>query len=570
MRFHLLGVGSIGSLIGFHLKRSIRAQRAQLLPPSPIQARDRLLQDSISNDPHTDRRPPSTAHIPPHVVPHLPDSRETSVTLHVRERLFARQLAKRHNNSIVIERGGVRAVEAGFNVERTNAASDILASVVRTDEEASGFFHISRSAGRTTTTSPTPIPDSDNGVSTISLLEGKHADPHLAPIDSLIITTKCDATVAALRPLLPRLHPWSTVVLIQNGMGVMDMLIDRLFQDPEKRPNFVLGTTTHGVWRKAPLNVVHAGVGELHFSVVPNERAGSLGFEKALDAEVAARSIASASAAAAAYALPPLRKPASSGWDKFAPSTEDAASAPYSHHDSPPPTVPALLDVDGIPDVPSLRTLRYTVSSLLALPLNVHWIPIREYQLKALRKLAINACINPLTALADCKNGDLFANPPALDAMWQVCLEVSQVLEAQVRDYLHRQSQEEDEDDDDNQEAAAASRRRTKRKPHSSISNLATAELLLHTGQDGKPALDPSLTAATLYKEAERTVRLTAANWSSMHADLAARRGSTEVEYINGYISALGRGYGVETPANDMLVNLIKLKTGKLTGSSST
>jgi 2-dehydropantoate 2-reductase len=80
--------------------------------------------------------------------------------------------------------------------------------------------------------------------------------------------------------------------------------------------------------------------------------------------------------------------------------------------------------------------------------------------------------------------------------------------------------------------------------------------------------LHPSLTPQALYQEVQRVARLTAANWSSMHSDLKNKRGSTEIDYINGYISALGRGYNIDTTANDLLTNLIKLKTTRATGTN--
>ncbi|EPQ29142.1 uncharacterized protein PFL1_03429 [Pseudozyma flocculosa PF-1] len=624
MRFHLLGVGSIGSLVGFHLKRSIRAQRAHLQPLSRAQARKNLLLsnldpnggDSDGNSAAANRA--LVSHIPPHVSPFLPNPTDTSVTLHVRQRLFAKQIDRRAHNSILVDRAGVRGVESGFVVERSSAASDVVSSLVRTDDRhrRPAQFQISRASGPSaaSTTYDAPIPDGDGGVSLISSIEGRYHDPLHSPIDCLVITTKCDATLAALRPLLPRIHPWSTVVLIQNGMGVMDTLLDRCFPDPETRPNFVLATTTHGVWKKAPLNVVHAGIGELHFSVVPSPRGGAQGLEMELEAEMAQRSIAAAAAAATeGQDLPPLRKTAGTGWDKFAAAAEEearseqASSSAVASRGIPGQTaadtttatatasttdstaaapLQPLLDVGGIPDVASLRTLRHTVSSLLALPLNVQWIPVREYQLKALRKLAINACINPLTALADCKNGDLYANESAMDAMWSVCVEISAVLEAQVRDHLARHQRRRGSRGGKNRKRSGSSGSAATKAATSTTavqgeergqvavksrlppaSSLSTADLLMRIGEDGRPALDPSLTARSLYNDVQRAIRTTANNWSSMHADVKARRGSTEIDYINGYVSALGRGYGVETPANDLLTNLVKLKTVKLTGS---
>ena len=52
-----------------------------------------------------------------------------------------------------------------------------------------------------------------------------------------------------------------------------------------------------------------------------------------------------------------------------------------------------------------------------------------------------------------------------------------------------------------------------------------------------------------------------------MHQDIRTRRGKTEIKYINGYLAELGRAYGIPTPANDMLINLVKLKSQRVTGS---
>uniref|UniRef100_V5GL41 2-dehydropantoate 2-reductase n=1 Tax=Kalmanozyma brasiliensis (strain GHG001) TaxID=1365824 RepID=V5GL41_KALBG len=434
MRYHVLGVGSIGSLIAFHLKRSVKLQR-QLLQPGPSSSKSRreLLLSNLSNKAPPQRQGTIVSSLshPPYIQSELPD-----------------------------------------------------------------------------------------------------------PLQTLIITTKCDTTLSALESIRHRIHPWSTIVLLQNGMGVLDTLFDTFFKDPESRPNFILASTTHGCWRKGPLDIMHASPGALHFGIVPSGRAGSEGFEA--EKVPFGHTIATVKGGL----LPTIGSAASKkarGWERFAP---DADADPQKELD--PNSLSSKLSIGSIPDQPNLRTLRATVAGLLSLPLNVEWEPIREFQLRALRKVVINACINPLTALADCKNGDLFGNPAAMDAMWSVCLEAGMVLEAQVREHLSSSSD--------------ASKRK-------STAGLSTEDLLILSTETGEPMLHPSLTPQALFQEAQRVARMTAANWSSMHADLKKRRGSTEIDYINGYISALGRGYNIDTTANDLLTNMIKLKTSKVTGS---
>ena len=555
MRYHVLGVGSIGSLIAFHLKRSVKLQR-QLLKPGPSSSKSRreLLLSNLSN-----KRPQqsqgtivSSLSLPPYIQSNLPDPEQTSVTLHLRRKAFGKQAKQRYLNSIVLEQNGVRDIEGGFQTDFNSSPTDVIASIVRKsranreqqdDQDAQqDRFFISRtqtgssSEGasiREQASSKTPLPDHDGGISLISTLEGVHSQPRASPIDSLIVTTKCDSTLSALEAIRHRIHPWSTIVLLQNGMGVLDTLFDTFFKDPDQRPNFVLASTTHGCWRKGPLDVVHASAGTLHFGIVPSGRAGPSGFE-------AQRVPIGQTIAPAPEIVLPNKNSKAKGWDQFSPDA-DASCDPIQQD----PTAPSkLLSLANIPDLPSLRTLRATVAALLSLPLNVEWEPIRDFQLRSLRKLVINACINPLTALADCKNGDLFGNPAAMDAMWSVCLEAGMVLEAQVREHL------------------------SSSPSNATKSSLSAEDLILLSSETGEPMLHPSLTPQALFQEVQRIARSTAANWSSMHADLKSRRGSTEIDYINGYISALGRGYKIDTTANDLLTNLVRLKTTRVTGSS--
>lgn len=566
MRYHVLGVGSIGSLIAFHLKRSVKLQRKLLQPgPSSSKSRRELLLSNLSN-----KRPPpnqgtivSSLSLPPYVQSQLPDPQQTSVTLHLRRKAFGKQAKQRYVNSIVLEQDGVRDIEGGFQTDFNSSPTDVIASIVRrnranqpeaAEEEGSSEdrFLISRttngspsevSAIRDQTSSTTPLPDHDGGISLISTLEGTYSQPRASPIDSLIITTKCDSTLSALEGIQHRIHPWSTIVLLQNGMGVLDTLFDTFFKDPEQRPNFVLASTTHGCWRKGPLDIVHASAGTLHFGIVPSGRAGPDGFE--------------AERVPFGQTKPPLPSvelptrgskadKKAKGWERFAPD----ADSPSSIEEVQDPHAPSkMLSIANIPDQPNLRTLRATVAGLLSLPLNVEWEPIREFQLRSLRKLVINACINPLTALADCKNGDLFGNPAAMDAMWSICLEAGMVLEAQVREHL-----------------ASSSSSSTTERAYSPT--LSAEDLMIRSTETGEPMLHPSLTPQALFSEVQRVARLTAANWSSMHSDLKNRRGSTEIDYINGYISALGRGYNIDTTANDLLTNLVKLKTTRVTGTN--
>ncbi|HUH37991.1 MAG TPA: 2-dehydropantoate 2-reductase [Spongiibacteraceae bacterium] len=89
------------------------------------------------------------------------------------------------------------------------------------------------------------------------------APPALAPdgtaprIAHLLVTTKAQHTQTAVADWLHCLAPGVTVVLLQNGLGVAERLTSQL-----TGARLLLGTTTHGAWRRAPFHIVHAGSGE--------------------------------------------------------------------------------------------------------------------------------------------------------------------------------------------------------------------------------------------------------------------------------------------------------------------
>ena len=101
-------------------------------------------------------------------------------------------------------------------------------------------------------------------------------------------------------------------------------------------------------------------------------------------------------------------------------------------------------------------------------------------------KLALNCAINPLTVLHDCRNGDLLTHRQALD---ELCAELATLLSA-----------------------------------------------------NGYPEL-----AASLPDDVLRVVQATAANFSSMHQDVHARR-RTEIAYLLGHACRTAAHLGLELP----------------------
>lgn len=90
-------------------------------------------------------------------------------------------------------------------------------------------------------------------------------------IDHLVVCVKSTQTVAALRPLLPRLTPESSVLFLQNGAGMIEDVNEDLWPNPRTRPNFITGVISHGVTLKGPFSVKHTGPAATSLGPVPRD-----------------------------------------------------------------------------------------------------------------------------------------------------------------------------------------------------------------------------------------------------------------------------------------------------------
>ena len=190
-------------------------------------------------------------------------------------------------------------------------------------------------------------------------------------IHNLIVTVKAPFTVNALMSIRHRLRPESTVLLLQNGMGMLEQVCAEVFPDAEQRPNFMLGVTTHGASTLANFSISHAGRGTLSLSIVPRQ--------------------------------------------------------PFANTDR---------NTDGDtgytrPFVLWPGTSRYLLRTITRTPVltAVGYGPT-EQLLNQLEKLAVNAIINPLTALFDVRNGGLLHNYSLSRVMRLLIAEISLVIQA--------------------------------------------------------------------------------------------------------------------------------------------
>jgi len=242
-------------------------------------------------------------------------------------------------------------------------------------------------------------------------------------IENLIIAVKAPTTVPALRPILHRLTPRSTLLFLQNGMGVIDQVRAELFPSTPKdlQPHYASGILTHGINSTAPFTLTHAGLGALA-----------------------------------------LRTPS--------------------------PGSPRHLQNTLLRSPPINATL-HPPAALLQL----QW-----------EKLAVNAVVNPLTALFNIPNGDILA-PSFTPAIRALVAEISAVVHA-----------------------------------------------LPEMPSDMKQQFSPE----RLEERVRSVAGATAANVSSMLQDV--RKGKrTEVEYITGYIVRRGEEVGVACEENRRVMRAV-------------
>lgn len=517
MRFHVVGVGAIGTLLSFHLKRTSR-----LLALDP---------NAVQDLPH----PPS--------VPFLPSPFQLGVILRLRRPTIGAGKQKTINNTVIVEKDNGRERESGFGVELQGSLERLGGVFTGSSPQAS--------------TSYKQLPGSSH-LETLGYPKGS--------IDSLLVTTKAQNTVSAIRPLLPHITSATTIVLLQNGQGVLDALLDQLFPDPNNRPHFVLASTSHGAWLKTRLHCVHAGFGKLDFGVVPSPILGR-DYERILQPREAEEEGAERRTESS-----PAQELSAGGEGVTIQAGRDSVAAPQKQRakrarSSAMTIRPApLLDISAIPGTPATQTLTNTIAMLLNLPLSVTWQPIRNFQMLSLIKLVVNACINPVTALVECRNGDLFGNRHADSMIRDVCREVNVVLEALVTN-AHRRQMERNKAQSKAEDGAAGNEDEDWGTLSKSDYLITPSNAIGGGESSGLPVLHHSLRPGALYEEVQRVIRTTGPNYSSMFQDIQHSASSTEIAYINGYFSRLGKSLGVPTPVNDQLVKLIQLKTSRTSGS---
>ena len=268
------------------------------------------------------------------------------------------------------------------------------------------------------------------------------------PIQNLIVAVKSPQTVAALSLVAHRLNQQSTIVLLQNGMGIIEEINNNVFPHNDTRPNYMLGVLSHGLYEVSTFKTVHAGIGTTALGLLPRG-----GQDDSIEIKQTWRS-------------------------------------------------PAVLPTS------SRYLLRTLTRSPALVAVGFHPADLLQLQIE---KLAINAIINPLTVMFDCRNGDLRFNFAITRVMRLLLSEISLVIRSlpELQD---------------------------------------VPNLLVRFSPDRLEHLVVSI--------AERT----ASNDSSMLQDVRLGK-TTEVDYINGYIIRRGEELGIRCVVNYALMQMVKGKS---------
>lgn len=165
--------------------------------------------------------------------------------------------------------------------------------------------------------------------------------PSECKIDNLIITTKTYQTKEAMAPYMKYIHPDTNIILVQNGLGVFEVLQEEVFLDFS--PNLFQGVISHGAFHDTGFTFNHAGFADLKIARLPVGKNSDI-----------------------VQSLSLVR--------------EDAENNELMKAFCEPQFVESL----------AVKHLTY-----------------QEMLLGQLEKFLVNACINPITSIVDCINGEL-------------------------------------------------------------------------------------------------------------------------------------------------------------------
>ncbi|KAG9304523.1 hypothetical protein G9A89_020087 [Geosiphon pyriformis] len=323
-------------------------------------------------------------------------------------------------------------------------------------------------------------------------------------IQNLIITIAPYSVRNIMKRLFHRMGPQTTIVLLTEGMGVYEELLNGFFVDEATRPNFLLGKLTHQVYSK----------GDYHVDLKNNKGELYLAFPTLADSknfsDITKKSAEKSKAKSYGSPLPPKISQEKVQYTSHEPLVFN--QLPLYNRSK---TIIRITDHVVFSEDEDLNKIRahnvnQTIRALDQVwELNVKHVSFSELQKLMLTQLAVDCCLHPLSTIFDVNYEGLCDRPPANRLIQAICEECSCVLES------HRQ-------------AIGLPQFNTWR-----IRRLIDA----------------------VYKEC----REKPSHWSPM-VHRIQNGGLTDIQYVNGYIVRLGQKYGIPTPINSLIVDLVKLK----------
>ncbi|KAF9430866.1 hypothetical protein BGZ94_003039 [Podila epigama] len=339
------------------------------------------------------------------------------------------------------------------------------------------------------------------------------------PIHHLLVTTKTYQTLDAISKIRHRLRPWTTIVLMQNGMGVREEICESMgWSDPREQPIFVQGIISHGA-QKTENTIIHTGRGNVWLAPIESTFEESLNEAKLATVpsfdNLLQVSPTTATENSEEDLYPTLVKPPGS-----------VLSAPY------PPNNPDLPFKARFTDTPfssfytsltsdqqlldlRTRSLYETLSSFerLSSDMNLKLLTPAHLLTLQLSKLAVNSSVNPIGTVLEVQNGELLTRTNANEA---------------VRALL--------------------------RECHQIMSHSAEYQALPKRLQDTFLSLE-ALTETTF-----SILKSSASNRCSTLQDFLRGSTTSEIDYMNGYFIKMAERSGVEAPLNHMVTENVKQK----------
>lgn len=281
-------------------------------------------------------------------------------------------------------------------------------------------------------------------------------------IQNLIVTTKTYQTKQALAPYMEYIDETTNIILIQNGLGVLEVLRDEVFNSQTNRPNLFQGVISHGAFQDIGFVYNHAGFADMKIARLP--------------------------------------------WD----SNDILQKTEIVKHDRTENSLISLLMDEKFSKAFCTSHMTY-----------------QELLLGQLFKFLINSCINPVTAIMDCDNGEILDScKQVFKSIIEESLQVLRVAFKQLFEYESK---------------------------YNSII--------------GYPKMKVNSILNTEHMLGE-IVRIgcivNAKNSSSMRQDSRYLR-DTEIDYINGYIVDLAKKLGLGDTAaktNQTIRELVNLRLG--------